>query len=92
MKNKSSQRYTFGWRGSKACKKILEHNHDSIFAFPRYTFINQCNACSASAVLNKWLKLMDDYVIHSFRDRLRTVECPSDIIDQLGGWSLKSVG
>ena len=27
-----------------------------------------------------------------FRDRLRAVECPSEIIDQLGGWSLKSVG
>ena len=26
------------------------------------------------------------------RDRLRAVECPSKIIDQLGGWSLKSVG
>ena len=38
---------------------------------------------------------MDDYVIHgfrhSFRNRLKVVECPSDIIDQLGGWSLKSV-
>ena len=81
-----------------ACKRILEHNHDSIFAFPRYTSINQCNANSASAALNKWLKskLIDDYVIHgfrhSFRDRLRTVECPSEVIDQLGGWSLKSVG
>ena len=79
-------------------KRILEHNDDSIFAFPRYTSINQCNANSASAALNKWLKskLTDDYVIHgfrhSFRDRLRAVECPSEIIDQLGGWSLKSVG
>ena len=39
---------------------------------------------------------MDNYVIHgfrhSFRDRLRAVECPSEIINQLGGWSLKSVG
>ena len=26
------------------------------------------------------------------RDRLRAVECPLEIIDQLGGWSLKSVG
>ena len=81
-----------------ACKRVLEHNNDSIFAFPRYTSINQCNANSASAALNKWLKskLIDDYVIHSFRhsfrDRLRAVECPSDIIDQLGGWSFKSVG
>ena len=29
---------------------------------------------------------------HSFRDKLRAKECPSEIIDQLGGWSLKSVG
>ena len=29
---------------------------------------------------------------HSFRDRLRAVECPSEVIDQLGGWRLKSVG
>ena len=27
-----------------------------------------------------------------FRDRLRAVEAPSDMIDQLGGWSLQSVG
>ena len=78
--------------------RILEHNHDSIFSFPRYTSINHCNANSASAALNKWLKskLMNDYVIHgfrhSFRDRLRAVECPLEIIDQLGGWSFKSVG
>jgi len=25
-------------------------------------------------------------------DRLRAVEAPTDMIDQLGGWSLKSVG
>ena len=78
--------------------RILEYNNDSLFAFPRYTSKNQCNTNSASAALNKWLKskLIDDYVIHglrhSFRDRLRAVECPSDIIDQLGGWSLRSIG
>ena len=41
-------------------------------------------------------QLIDNYVIHgfrhSFRDRLRAVECPSEIIDQLGGWSLRSIG
>ena len=41
-------------------------------------------------------KLSKPYVIHgfrhSFRDRLRAIECPLDIIDQLGGWRLKSVG
>ena len=81
-----------------ACMKILEHNNDSIFAFPRYTSLKECNANSASAALNKWLKekLTKKYVVHgfrhSFRDRLRAVECPSEIIDQLGGWSLRSLG
>jgi len=35
-------------------------------------------------------------VIHAFRysmrDRLRAVECSSDIIDQIGGWSKGSIG
>jgi hypothetical protein len=26
------------------------------------------------------------------RDRLRAVECPSDIIDQIGGWATNGVG
>ena len=25
-------------------------------------------------------------------DRLRTVECPAEDIDQIGGWSLNSIG
>ncbi|MDC1478371.1 hypothetical protein N8214_03060 [Pseudomonadales bacterium] len=29
---------------------------------------------------------------HGFRDRLRAVEAPIDMIDQLGGWSLRGVG
>ncbi|MDA0357981.1 MAG: hypothetical protein O3C14_02595, partial [Proteobacteria bacterium] len=28
---------------------------------------------------------------HSLRDRLRAVECPSDIIDQIGGWQTAGV-
>ena len=27
-----------------------------------------------------------------FRDRLRAVQCPSDMIDQIGGWSTAGVG
>ncbi len=52
---------------------------------------------SASAALNKWLKQVagSDYVIHSFRhsmrDRLRAVNCPSDMINQIGGWSKQSI-
>jgi len=29
---------------------------------------------------------------HSMRDRLRAVECSSDVIDQIGGWLTQSVG
>lgn len=29
---------------------------------------------------------------HSFRDRLRALSAPIDMVDQLGGWSLQSVG
>ena len=56
------------------------------------------NANSASAALNKWLKgkISEGYTMHSFRhsmrDRLRAVECPSDIIDQIGGWLTLGVG
>ena len=53
---------------------------------------------SASAAINKWLKprVPEGCVIHSFRhslrDRLRAVQCPSDMIDQIGGWTTVGVG
>lgn len=69
------------------------------FAFPRYNDGTHCASNSASAALNKWLKTRvsgEGVVIHSFRhslrDRLRGVECPSDIIDQIGGWKTEGVG
>ena len=38
----------------------------------------------------------DDIVIHGFRhalrDRLRAVQCPSKMIDQIGGWSSGKIG
>ena len=70
----------------------------SPYLFPRYCNGITTNSNSASAALNKWLKQVagSDYVIHSFRhsmrDRLRAVNCPSDMIDQIGGWSKKSIG
>ena len=29
---------------------------------------------------------------HSMRDRPRAVKCPSDVIDQIGGWATEGVG
>ena len=77
--------------------KRIKSMSDS-YCFPRYVDGIKCNSNSASAALNKWLKTAtrQDVVIHglrhTFRDRLRAVEAPLDMIDQLGGWSLQSVG
>ena len=68
------------------------------FCFPRYTNAESCNSNSASAAINKWVKTVvgDEAVVHglrhSFRDRLRQTEAPIEVIDQLGGWSLRTVG
>jgi integrase len=68
------------------------------FLFSRYCSDDGCKANSASGGLNKWLKprVPEGCVIHSFRhslrDRLRAVECPPDIIDRIGGWSVGGVG
>jgi integrase len=68
------------------------------FLFPRYCSEEECKSNSASAALNKWLrpKVPAECVIHSFRqsirDRLRAVECPHDITDRLGGWTVGGVG
>jgi integrase len=70
----------------------------SPYLFPRYCDGANTHSNSASAALNKWLKQVagSDYVIHSFRhsmrDRLRAVNCPSDMINQIGGWSKQSIG
>jgi len=68
------------------------------FAFPSFCDGQVIKSNSVSARLNKWLKhkISDEYVIHSlrhsFRDRLRAIDCPSEVADDLGGWSAKTVG
>jgi hypothetical protein len=52
----------------------------------------------AKAAINKWFKprMPEGCVVHSFRHslrgRLRAVQCPSDMIDQIGGWATAGVG
>ena len=81
-----------------AARQLLKHSKSSEFAFPRYNRQQYTNANSASAALNKWLKgyVSKGQSIHSFRhsmrDRLREVDCPSEVIDQIGGWARSSVG
>jgi integrase len=81
-----------------AAERILAQRASSQFAFANYNNGQRTNANSASATLNKWLKskIGKEYTIHSFRhsirDRLRAVECPSHVIDQIGGWLTHGVG
>ena len=97
LKTKGSERLVPLVGASLWATKRLQQ-HDSSYAFPRFCDGQACNANSASAALNKWLKprANDDAVVHSLRhsmrDRLRAVGCPSDIIDQIGGWSSSTVG
>jgi integrase len=68
------------------------------YLFPRYVRAGKCKADHASAALGKWLKkefngLTAHCLRHTFRDRLRAVECPLELIDQIGGWSsISSIG
>ena len=99
LKTKGSQRQV-PLIGSSlwAAKRILGANAGQPYAFPRHTDGTSTNANSASAAINKWLKprVPEGCVIHSFRhslrDRLRATQCPSDMIDQIGGWSTAGVG
>ena len=81
-----------------SAKRIKQSNPTNQFAFPRYCNEQTHNSNSASAALNKWLRTHapEGCVVHSFRhsmrDRLRAVECPKEIIDQIGGWSSSDVG
>jgi integrase len=99
LKTASSERLLPLVGSSKwAAERILAHPTHSRFAFPNYNDGKRTNANSASAALNKWLKskIGRGYTIHSFRhsmrDRLRAVECPSEAIDQIGGWARKGIG
>ena len=79
-----------------AAKNIIKQNRK--FAFPKYVNQVSCNTNSASAALNKWMqiRISNNYVIHSFRhafrDRMRNVKCPTELIDQAGGWSSQHIG
>ena len=78
-------------------KRALEETTGE-YIFDRYSKTGVCNSNSASATMNKWMKgyVGEGMVIHSLRhsirDRLRSVETPSEIADSIGGWSRGSIG
>ena len=95
LKNKTSERVV-PWVGyAKLATEQALKQADDQWLFPQYIKAGHCYATHASNALNKWLK--KDFggqtahsLRHTFRDRLRAVECPMDMIDQIGGW--RSVG
>jgi len=82
----------------KAIEFMHQPEQTTPFLFNKYANENGCNGNSASAALNKWLKprVPTGCVMHSFRhsirDRLRHTGAESEMIDQFGGWSNKTVG
>ena len=87
LKTKNSQR-TLPLVGYAkiAVQQVLKYS-DEQNLFPRYVRAGKCKADHASAALGKWLKkdfdgLTAHCLRHSFRDRLRAVECPLELIDQ----------
>jgi site-specific recombinase XerD len=98
LKTPSSQRKIPLVGASLWAAKRAVQNAQGTFLFSLYANKTGCRANSASATLNKFLKktISSDYVLHSFRhamrDRLRAVECPSDIQDAIGGWQTNGIG
>jgi len=98
LKTKGSQRIIPLVGFSLWSAKQIKKNSTCQYACPRYIRNNECLSNSASASVNKWLKafIPKECSVHSFRhsmrDRLRAVECPKEIIDQIGGWSSGDVG
>src|SRR5210317_1488690 len=98
LKNKNSERTLPLVGYAKTAMEQALKNSDEKYLFPRYVRAGKCKADHASAALGKWLK--NDFnghtahcLRHTFRDRLRAVECPLELIDQIGGWSsIQSIG
>ena len=98
LKTRSSTRTLplVGYAKVAMCQALSQANEE--WLYPRYMKAGKCNANSASVSLNKWLKkdydgLTGHCLRHTMRDRLRAVECPMDMVDQIGGWrSVATIG
>jgi len=98
LKNKTSERVLPLVGCAKLAIDQVQIQADDEWLFPQYIKSGHCYATHASNAVNKWLKkdfggLTAHSLRHTFRDRLRAVECPMDMIDQIGGWkSITSIG
>jgi integrase len=65
--------------------------------FTRYTDDTNCSTNTASATLNKRMRSLGidktcHCLRHTMRDRLRAIECPSELMNMIGGWTTGDVG
>lgn len=77
---------------AREAMRLLLATCEGEFLFPEYLREGEILATHAGNTLNKWLKRQSGgktahCLRHSFRDRLRAVECPLELLDALGGWS-----
>jgi integrase len=79
-----------------AARRVIETaTKGQIYAFPQYIKDGECQASTASATLNKWMRAAGvDRTTHCFRhtmrDRLRNTGATKDIQDAVGGWGKSS--
>ena len=98
LKTRNSERILPLVGYAKIAMELALAKSDGKYLFPRYVTGGKCSADYSSAALNKWLKndfdgLTAHCLRHTFRDRLRAVDCPLELIDQIGGWrSVSSIG
>ena len=98
LKTQSSQRLIPLCGASLWAAERVVANVTSDYCFTRYNQTSETNSNSASAAINKWLKPFSSERIvlhgmrHGMRDRLRDVDTPTEVIDQIGGWTLQSIG
>ena len=88
-------------RATEAIKAAQALRLGSKYLFPQYTTAEKCNVNSVSATLNKWIRTRDGLqesgltchsLRHSMKDRLRAVQCPDSIQDQILGHTTQGVG
>jgi integrase len=81
-----------------AAQKIKSSSNSSKHCFPRYSNDDRVYSETASGNFSVWLKtnISPGATVHGlrhgFRDRLRDQKVPTEAIDQMGGWSRRSVG
>jgi integrase len=102
LKNEgSARRVPLTPRAVDAVKAAQAIANGSEFLFPQYTTTKACSINSVSATLNKWIRTRDSLqgagvtchsLRHSMKDRLRAVQCPDSVQDQILGHTTQGVG